>query len=74
MIFQKRNENFLSNMLMFVFCSRIEVTDFEANPDLEVVDITANVTLLMYGTNALALLLRVQETALEWEPRQKILE
>ena len=53
---------------MFVFCSRIEVTDFEANPDLEVVDITANVILLMYGTNAVALLRRVQETALEWEP------
>ena len=54
-------------MLIFVFCSRIEVTDFEANPDLEVVDITANVILLMYGTNAVALLRRVQETALEWE-------
>ena len=57
-------------MLMFVFCSRIEVTDFEALPELEVVHITANVILLMYGTNAVALLRRVQERALEWEPKK----
>ena len=45
------------------------VTDVEQLPDLRIVNIVANVDLFMYGMNALDLLRRVQDTALEWEPR-----
>ena len=45
------------------------VTDAELLPDLGIVDIVANVDLFMHGINALDLLRRVQDTALEWEPR-----
>ena len=56
-------------MFIFVFCSRIVITDVEPLPDLRIVNIVANVDLFMRGINALDLLRRVQDTALEWEPR-----
>ena len=56
-------------MFIFVFCSSIVVTDAEQLPDLGMVEIVANVDLFMHGINALDLLRRVQDTALEWEPR-----
>ena len=45
------------------------ITDAELLPDLRMVNIVANVDLFMHGMNALDLLRRVQDTALEWEPR-----
>ena len=45
------------------------ITDTELLPDLRMVNIVANVDLFMHGINALDLLRRVQDTALEWEPR-----
>ena len=59
---------FLLQYVIF-FCSRIVITDAELLPDLRMVNIVANVDLFMHGINALDLLRRVQDTALEWEPR-----
>ena len=66
MIFKKRE---LSSTNVIFFCSRIVIIDVEPLPDLRIVNIVANVDLFMHGINALDLLRRVQDTALEWEPR-----